>query len=312
MKNILFLSSLALILLNFQACQKSDKVDSSVADLSTNLTAAVAEVVNTTVNTATVEDVQSASVTKFEGLGMGFQGGPGFGSFHLPKVSSCATVTVSSSTYPKEITIDYGTGCADHRGLIKKGKIIVTISDTLSNAGATQTITYQDFYIDSMKVELSGTIKNLGKNDQGNWVIQSKQQQTITKPNGDKKTEVFDESIEWLKGFDTADRIDDSYYKTGSGSINLNDTATYSRTITKALLFEGSCHFIVSGTVELNKNGSVVVLDYGDGTCDSKATVTTNGTTEEIDLFSSRFGEKGKFGKHCHGFGGNGNGWFGF
>lgn len=312
MKKLMFLSSLAIALINFQSCQKSDKIDASVTDLSTNLNAAVAEVVNTTVNTASVEDVQSVSVTKFDGMGLGMHGGLGFGSFHLPKISSCATVTVSSATFPKEITIDYGTGCADHRGLIKKGKILVSMTDTLVNAGATETITYQDFYIDSMKVELSGSIQNLGKNDQGNWVIKSKLIQTITKPNGDKKSEEFDETIEWLKGFETTDRIDDSYYKTGTGSINLNDTAVYSRTITKALLFEGSCHFIVSGTVELNKNGSVVVLDYGDGTCDSKATVTTVGTTEEIDLFSTRFGEKGKFGKHSHGFGGHGNGWFGF
>jgi hypothetical protein len=72
------------------------------------------------------------------------------------------------------------------------------------------------------------------------------------------------------------------------------------------LIFDGSCEFIKSGVVELTKNSSTAIINYGDGTCDSKAIVTIDGTTEEISLHSHRFGEGGRFGKHCKGFGGKG------
>jgi hypothetical protein len=312
MKNRQFISILAIGLLAFQACQKSDKnTITTESSLSTNLAAASTEVASATISEATLDDVHGVSVSDLSGL-TEKKGGKGSGGFHIPIVSSCATITVSSSSYPKTITIDYGTGCTDHKGLVKKGKIIVTISDTLINAGATETISYENFYIDSIKVELSGTITNLGKNDSSHWVIQKTMAQTITKTDSSKVSETYNETDEWESGFATATRSDDIFYETGSGSINLNDTATYSRTITKALLIDRSCHYIESGTVELNNNGTIVVIDYGDGTCDSTATVTTNGTTEEINLFSGKYRENGKFSKHCRGFGGSGKGWFGF
>ena len=37
-------------------------------------------------------------------------------------LAPCAVVTESSSTFPKTVTIDYGTGCVGQNGLTKKGK----------------------------------------------------------------------------------------------------------------------------------------------------------------------------------------------
>ena len=88
----------------------------------------------------------------------------------------------------------------------------------------------------------------------------------------------------------------------------INDTASYIRTIKTPLFYDTDCEFIKSGIVELNRKGNITVIDYGDGTCDDKATVTTNGTTEEINLHSNKFKEGGKFGKHSHGFGHKGKG----
>jgi hypothetical protein len=318
MKNKIILASLAVSILGFQACQKSDKADNSTGNLNTTLTLASAEVVTTQATQASSVDVQSVSVEKFDGSSPAFRfdgvkpggefgghGGPGgFGpvKFGIPHIDSCATVTVSSSTYPKEIVIDYGTGCADRHGHIKKGKIIIDISDTITAAGATKTITYQDFYVDSIKIELTASLKNIGQNDSGHWVIEKKSERTVTK-NGEKCVESSNETDEWISGYATTDRFDDIYYESGSGSITFNDTVTFSRTITKPLLINRSCDYIESGIVELNRNGNVVTIDYGDGTCDNKATVTSNGTTEEIELRAGRFREGGPFDKHCHGFG---------
>lgn len=316
MKSKMFIGAALLAAITIYSCQKFEN-DKASTSLSSSLTGAVSQIVGTQVNESGLADVQSIAVEKFDGTTQaftfdGFNPGRGFGfgfghfgpvKFGIPHIDSCATVTVSSSTYPKTITIDYGTGCSDRRGHSKTGKIIISLSDTIANAGSVQTITYQNFYIDSVKVDLTATLKNLGKNASGNWVIETNWDQTITKPSGKTIVQKNAESVEWLAGFGTTDKMDDIYSRSGSGTITINDTLKFSRTITKPLLIDRSCGFIKSGTEELNRNGSIVVIDYGDGTCDSKATVTANDTTEEIDLQKARFHEGGKFDKHCHGGG---------
>jgi hypothetical protein len=309
MKSKIVLCFLVIYVLGFQACQKST-TESGTTSLNSTLKSAAADVATTTATVASAIDIQSVSVEKFDGStpafrfdGIkpdGFFKGPI--KFGVPHIDSCVTVTVSSSTYPKEIVIDYGTGCSSNHGHVKRGKIIIDISDTIIAAGATQTITYQDFYIDSSKIEFTASLKNLGKNSAGNWVIEKKSESTVTR-NGDKVVESNIETDEWKSGFGTTDHSDDVYFESGSGSITVNDTATFSKTITKALLIDRSCDYITSGTVVISRNSSTVTIDYGDGTCDNKATVTTNGTTEEIELNGCKFKDGGKFNKHCHGFG---------
>ena len=305
-----------LLLIGFVSCQKNN--DWSGKNLATDLQTSVAEVVGIQVGNITSGTEQSVSTELFSGNSpayiisergdMGSFGMPGWHfseadhlRFGVPHLDSCVTVSVSSSTFPREIVIEYIKGCSTHKH-DKSGKVIITLSDTITNAGAVQTIVYQDFYIDSIRVDLTATVKNQGKNTSGNWVIEKSYVQTITK--GDEvAVRKNSETQEWLAGFETADRSDNVYYLSGSGSITINDTAKYSRTITAPLLYDSSCEFIKSGIIELTRNGNVTVIDYGDGTCDDSATVTAGGTTEVISLHSNRFREGGKFNGECPGFG---------
>jgi hypothetical protein len=313
MRKKMIFSAVIVLMIGLVSCQKSDNFK-NLNLIETNLATSVAEIVANQVTSVTSPVEHSLSVEKYTSssyvnlIGGGNFGEPGFQGWeqgHLkfvgPRIDSCVTVTVSSNTFPKEIVIEYLKGCSTHHH-DKYGKIIINLSDTITNEGAVQTIIYQDFYMDSIKVDLDASLKNLGKNAAGNWVIEKKYTQTITK-NGETYKRSNSESIEWISGFETTDKMDNVFYVSGSGSVVLNDTATYTKTITTPLLSDASCDFIESGVVELNRNGNISVIDYGAGTCDSVATVTTNGTTEEINLHSNKFREGGRFGKHCHGFG---------
>jgi hypothetical protein len=317
MKRKLIIGAVLVVLSGFYSCQKSDRLSNS-SSLATTLTASVAEVVGNQVSNVTGTTEHSLSLESFDGHGyahvlgnfsIGNFGIPNYGlngighfKFGIPHIDSCAVVTVSSETFPKEITIEYAGTCNEHHGHIMKGKIIIDISDSLTVPGSVETITYQDFYIDSMKVDLNAEITNIGKNADGNWVIRKEYDQTITR--GDLVcVRQNKETQEWKSGFETRDKSDNVYYLTGSGSVSINDTATYTKTITTPLLFDASCDYISSGVVELTKNGSTAIIDYGDGTCDNKATVTIDGTTEEINLHSCKFPGGGHFEKHFHGFG---------
>lgn len=299
------------------SCQKSDNLKNE-SSLATNLSTAVAEVVGNQTSFVTTAVEHSLSVESYNNRatvnllggggfeGSGFSWGHNHLKFGVPRVDSCATVTVSSNTFPKEIVIEYLKGCSTHHH-DKYGKVIINLSDTITTEGAVQTISYQDFYMDSIKIDLTASLKNLGKNVAGNWVIERKYTQAITK-NHETYVRSNTETVEWISGFETSDKTDNVYSVSGSGSVVLNDTASYKKTITTPLLFDAGCDYIKSGVIELIRNGVVSVINYGDGTCDNKATVTTDGTTEEINLHSNKFKDGGKFGKHCHGFGNGGKG----
>jgi hypothetical protein len=336
MKSKLIIGAILVGLAGFYSCQKSDRLSNSPS-LATTLTASIAEVVGNQVSTVTGATEHSLSLETFDGHGyanvlgnysVGNYGVPNYGlggighfKFGIPHLDSCAIVTVSSETYPKEIIIEYDSACSSSRdgfrqdcrpefgpghgpemGHVIQGKIIIDISDSLKLAGSTETITYQGFYMDSMEIDLTATLKNLGKNSDGNWVIEKEYNQTITR-NDMVCVRKNKETQEWIAGFETNDRSDNKYYLSGSGSVTINDTATYTKTITTPLLFDSSCNFISSGIVELTKNGTTATINYGDGICDNKATLTIDGNSEEINLHSYQFPGGGRFEKHFHGFG---------
>jgi hypothetical protein len=308
-----WITAVLITALTVSSCQKLQD-DSANADLSDILTGTVSEIVGTQAYEYSLADVQSVSVEKYDGTTRafsfsGYNPGQGFGKgfghpgplmFGIPHIDSCATVTVSSSTFPKTITIDYGTGCPLGKRHIRSGRIVIEMSDTVLNAGAVTTIRYENFQLDSLRIELTATLTNLGKNESGNWVIKNTWNQTIKRPNGNIIVQKNEESAEWISGFGTIGKSDDKYYKTGSGSLTVNGELKFSRTITSPLLMDKGCGFIVSGKEELNRNGNISVIDYGDGTCDSSASVTVNDTTEIIDLQKGQFREGGWFHKHAH------------
>jgi hypothetical protein len=290
------------------SCQKYDSGannNNSDKDLSTNLMAVVADVSTMQAGNECIADIQSVSLMKF-GRGPGhfgemykIPGIPGMPmKFMDPRISSCATITVSDSAYPQTITIDYGSGCSYGRGHTKKGKIIIEISDSLIAAGSLKLIKTEDFYIDSMKVDLEASVQNMGKNSAGNWVIASNYRQSMISKTGNSISETYSDTTEWTSGFETIDKSDDIFYKTGSGVKIVNDTIRYSHAIIKPILYDRTCEYIKSGVINITRKTDNIVINYGDGACDSSAEVTTNGTTETIDLSTQKFKENCRFGKH--------------
>ena len=59
----------------------------------------------------------------------------------------------------------------------------------------------------------------------------------------------------------------------------------YKKNVVSPLVKLENCNYIVEGTVEYLKDGKVAAtVDFGDGTCDDKATKTVDGKTVEITL----------------------------
>ena len=60
-------------------------------------------------------------------------------------------------------------------------------------------------------------------------------------------------------------------------------------TITKDLVYKRSCavtnkvFIAVQGTKELVVDGKKITIDYGNGECDNKVTITVNGKSKEVE-----------------------------
>jgi len=294
-------------------CQ-SEQIEEKLS-LNSRLKAALGEIISNSAEQTSMQDVQSVCIEKYNGYGEAFEITnryiKGYRNFKIPRISDCATVSVSDSVFPKTIIIDYGAGCEDFRHHSITGKIVINITDTIIKAGAVKTIEFQNVYIDSMKVDLSATIKNLGLNAENKWVLLKSSTQKITTADGDIILKVSNDTIIWENGFETTNKNDDVYYKTGNSTITINDTISYSKKIISPLLYD-SCRNITKGIVEIFKNNKNVIIDYGDGTCDNIATVTADGVTEEIELNMKNgkgpmYKENGNFKKHIERKGKRGN-----
>jgi hypothetical protein len=202
---------------------------------------------------------------------------------------SCPAVTLSSLdlvTWPKTITIDYGTGCTGFYGSTRSGKIIITISDRHDVVNSMRTIAFENYYYNGVKVEGTAEFKNLGPNNNQNIVISAKLiDGKLTLPDSRYIEHSFDHQREWIQGWDTKNIWDDECLITGTATGRTIEGVAYTNTITTGLSWKRVCEFLVSGIIKIEREGiDPVFLDFGNGECDNKATLTKGDLTVDILL----------------------------
>ncbi len=203
-------------------------------------------------------------------------------------LGDCATVTLDTTTFPYEMTIDFGdTNCLGTDGRYRRGKIIVTFTGRYWRPGTIITTTFDEYYVNDNQVEGTKVVTNNGFNDAGNMNWDIAVNGMITLANGEGTiTWNSQRSREWIEGINTPfNRWDNIYLITGDAHGERANGLHWTRQITNPLRIELACRFIVSGTVKVIPEGKPVrILDFGDGNCDNEATVTVNGNTYTIYL----------------------------
>ena len=152
--------------------------------------------------------------------------------------------------------------------------------------GSERTVTFMDFYVNDFKIEGTKTIINQGRNDDEQLYF------SITLVGGKVSNDSlsvskdFSRTRTWISGEDTPRfHGDDEYLIEGFASGVNRKGISYTRTITSPLRTAVVCRWIKSGTVQILADGTAgILIDYGDGSCDNKATVTIGSETREIEL----------------------------
>jgi hypothetical protein len=208
-------------------------------------------------------------------------------------VKPCFTISVTRlnppDRFPLQIVIDFGSGCTGRDGRTRKGKIITVYTKRLLVPGAKATTTFDGYYINNIHVEGTHIIENISTSDKRIFHVQVIGAK-LTKPNGNYTEWSSDKTIEQTDGLGTPLwPLDDVFSVTGQANGTLhrgNEFMQWSHIISKPLVKKFTCHWIVKGEVTIQKGSKpVAFLDFGNGDCDNKATITVNGVVHEITLY---------------------------
>jgi hypothetical protein len=199
----------------------------------------------------------------------------------------CVTVTIDTLSFPFTITIDFGdVNCECNDGKWRRGKIHVEHSGPYWAVGTVITTTLEDYYVNNHQLTGTKIATNQGLNTNNNptWTIHVDGQ--VVKPDGGVITWVGDRMREWAQGHNTPFLWwDDVYMLTGSHNVVASNGSTLSATIIEGLQVALNCYWIEAGIIELQHSDlPLIVLDYGQGTCDDDAVVYIDGTPYPIKL----------------------------
>jgi len=256
------------------SCSKNDVFDETAIDLADN----------DAVSEALVEDLFS-SVDDAEIRLEDYLKGEGKSA----EVSTCPSVTFDrepDSEWPKTVTIDYGTGCTGFYDNTRSGKIIIVISGPRLEEGSVKTISLDNYNFNGIKFEGTKEVTNLGYNDNQNLEFAvTLTGGKVTLPDNTTIERSFQRTREWIAGADTKTIWDDEFLVRGVTSGKNRFGTVYTNTIMTAIRWKRVCRFAVSGVIKLEaEEMEAVELDYGEGECDAKATVSLGGKSREITL----------------------------
>lgn len=203
-------------------------------------------------------------------------------------MGTCVLATLDLSVFPYKLTIDFGpVNCTCDDGKTRRGKMFVTFSGDYWVAGTVITYTFQNYFVNDNQVLGTKTITNKGRNASNNlyWTIEVTGQ-IVKANNGGTIYWNSSNTLEWLSGENTPwVWWDDVYQLTGTANGTGADGKTYTCTITVPLKKKLNCKWLESGTMEIQpQDYPLIVLDFGNGTCDNQATATVNGTVYPITM----------------------------
>lgn len=204
-------------------------------------------------------------------------------------IPACATITVSpadTGTYPKTVTVNFGTGCTGWYGVTRSGSITFTFSGHLKNPGTTVTATYNNYKVNGYLVQGNYSVYNASSLSNGIMFTSTVTNGKVTYPNGFQWYSYSGtRTIRQTGGIGSPNYNTYVFSITGAHSYASWTGRTLTDSVTTPLVKQVSCENIVSGTVAFTYNGLIKgTLDYGGGNCDSTATITVGSFTKTIIL----------------------------
>jgi len=218
------------------------------------------------------------------------------------RLTACPDVTIThlstTSVFPVKIVMDFGTGCTGRDGRNRSGKIIAEYTNRLTFPGAKATTTFENYSVDSIKIQGTHIITNQSDISSTNcmthkWKVVVENARLI-KSNGNYVEWNSTRTIGQWEGMCTPFiPLDDIYKIEGSSNGKVkrgNLLIAWKSETAEPLVKKFSCRWLVKGVIRIIRQNLatnspwVATINYGLGDCDNKALATINGVTHIITL----------------------------
>jgi hypothetical protein len=264
-KSLLLVGSFALVV----ACKKDNLVDSEDPSAASS---AIATSANDD-NTADAAFMDLKEVTDQTGLEATVKG---VDSTKYP----CAKITTKVDSILKTITasIDFGDkNCLCKDGKNRRGKIQVKITGNKNTIGSSIVYTAVDYFVNDNGVSGTKTLTVVDDHSFRIVVVNGK----VTKANGGIITWNTDRTRTMTAGFNTKDTLSDDVFQVSGTTSGINAAGNaYKFTTLTPIEKARACKWITAGKLKIERAGKLdAVVDYGDATCDSLATITVANKT---------------------------------
>lgn len=210
----------------------------------------------------------------------------------------CSNVSVSITVNPGStsehpsgtIVIDFGEGCTDGNGNVRKGKLIISFEGRRFQPGSTVVITFDGYSINDIAISGTRTLTNVSSSNEDVPAFQIELENgRAAWPDGTVATREHCFVRTWQRAPVPAN--DQLLVNQCSGSeVAASGTnrrgRSYAMKIVEQLVYKRGCPIAVSGIKEFTDltTGKVITVDYGDGSCDRIITITVNGQSRSFEV----------------------------
>jgi hypothetical protein len=204
--------------------------------------------------------------------------------------TGCAVVSAivtDTTVFPVTVAINFGTGCTGIDGITRAGTITYVFSGPIFLSGSTASVTFTNYTVNGYQLAGTYSITNTSTGGALSFitsVISGK----VTFPDANFYTYSGTKTVTQTGGIGTLTLLDDSYSITGVHLFGNSSGASLADSITTPLVWPVTCNHIVSGIIGFTYTDGPTslkgTLDYGNGTCDSTATITVGPVTKTVEL----------------------------
>ena len=208
--------------------------------------------------------------------------------FKGDKYGDCASVVVDEENNTKTIT--FSEDCEGKRGQTRSGTMIVSYSETQGEAGSYRQVTYDDFYLNGVKIEGTRRTEIISIDENGSKTMRT----TVTDGKMIYEDGTFKTKSAEMTRYTLVENDQKQYSTlTGSKSGVSTEGVNFSMEITTPIKFIYDCFgegqrkkgkVPVEGIKVTDDGEQIISTDFGDGTCDTLVEISKDGEVETVDL----------------------------
>jgi hypothetical protein len=176
---------------------------------------------------------------------------------------------VSNTETENQLLVTFESSCEGFDGKLRSGSFLIDWKGTLGAGNFSYTVTFDGYKVNGYVIAGSITVSGLTLKENGFGINVVVNDGVVNCPDG--KQIIYEQDLDYDFNIGEVIQIRITGSSTGMGK----EGNSYIANIKEPLLIQSDCEHAVSGSFDATFNGRpLVTVNYGDGSCDNKATAS--------------------------------------